>query len=200
MVFPFLQRESRRRVPPQRLRFPLPNSVHGPGPEFPRVALLTEGFLTDAATRAFTPEDTSGVCEYRPEAIVAPLSVLLSLANRKSTDRFDLSSVNTALIALTGAGEEPLYPADRDQLWDAFGVPVFEQFRDDSGIVIARECEVHEGLHLEDSTAPDRLPGLAGRIITGCCECGSETPRLVRLPARVGPRREREFVRWAATG
>jgi hypothetical protein len=51
---------------------------------------------------------------------------------------------------------------------------VFEQLRGSDGAVIARECEVHDGLHIIGESRPD----LRGEIVTEHCACGAETPRL----------------------
>jgi len=69
----------------------------------------------------------------------------------------------------------------RDLLWQAFGVPVFEQIIGDCGELLAAECEAHEGLHLESASfRPAGLP-----LETAPCGCGRKTPRLipVRAPA-----------------
>jgi hypothetical protein len=110
---------------------------------------------------------------WKPEALVAPLGLALSLASRKQLGLFDLPSLNTAIVVLTSLDESPLAPRHRDLLWRAFGVPVFEQLRGSGGAVIAHECEVHDGLHMIES-----LPSLKGEIVTGQCACGAETPRL----------------------
>ncbi len=110
---------------------------------------------------------------WKPEALVAPLGLALSLASRKQLGLFDLPSLNTAIVVLTSLDESPLAPRHRDLLWRAFGVPVFEQLRGSDGAVIARECEVHDGLHMIES-----LPSLKGEIVKDQCACGAETPRL----------------------
>jgi len=178
------------KTPPQRLLFPLPMPT--------RVALFAEGFLPEGAVKVFRPGDLAGLGDFMPEAIIAPRQLLLDLGSSQMDGILKLPHLNTALVALTGAGEGALESADRDFLWLVFGLPVFEQFRNDAGTVIARECEIHDGLHL-DPVAP-RSAGLTGRIVTGCCECGSEAPRVVRFPERVGPGRETVQVRRAAAG
>lgn len=123
------------------------------------------------------PADLNWLLEYEPDALVAPLEAALVLADRKRRGLLVLPSLSAAILVLTTVGEMPLTAHDRDLLWCAFGVPVFEQLLDAGGRVVANECEVHDGLHL--------MPGikagdLDGEITADHCECGSETPRLRR--------------------
>jgi len=153
----------------QQFTFPLAGPV--------RVALLEEGFRTDANVRTWTPGDMAGLQSYAPEALVAPLDLALSLADRKRRGILDLPSVRTAIVVLTYYEDSPLIDDYRDLLWRAWGVPVFEQLRAPDGTVMARECEVHDGLHLVTLQNPHRADL---EIVNGVCECGAETPRLRR--------------------
>jgi hypothetical protein len=158
------------RTQPQQFTFPLSGPV--------RIALLEEGFRNDANVRTFAADDMAWLCSYAPEALVAPLDLALSLADRKRRGILDLPSVRTAIVVLTSCEDSPLTDDHRDLLWRAWGVPVFEQLRGPDGTVIARECEVHDGLHI--LTSQDELPGSRAEleIVNGICECGAETPRL----------------------
>ena len=168
-----LQPAGRMRTQPQQFIFPLSRPV--------RVALLEEGFRTDANVRTFEPDDMAWLRSYAPEALVAPLDLALSLADRKRRGILDLPSVRTAIVVLTSGEDSPLTDDHRDLLWRAWGVPVFEQLRGPDGTVIARECEVHDGLHIV--TLLDPLPRARAEveIISEVCECGVETPRLRRF-------------------
>jgi len=105
-------------------------------------------------------------------------------------------------VVLTSLGDSPLEDHHRELLWRAFRVPVFEQLRGWDGAILARECEVHDGLHIEDAAVILHLhaeellatqltaftepivrarTGLTGDIATAQCECGAETPRLRNL-------------------
>ncbi len=187
------------RVQAQHFRFPL----SGTG----RIALLEPGFHADRNMREFDPDDVVWIHSYAPEALVAPLDPALSLADRKTRGLFALPSLRTAIVVLTSLDDSPLADRHRDLLWRAFGVPIFEQLRGWDGTIIARECEVHDGLHIDESAAilqlhEDELlvtqfaasgdpiirarTGLTGEIVAGLCECGAETPRLRGLaPVRV---------------
>lgn len=159
------------RTQPQQFTFPLSGPV--------RVALLEEGFRTDANVRTCAPDDMVWLRSYAPEALVAPLDLALSLADRKRRGILELPSVRTAIVVLTSCEDSPLSDDHRDLLWRAWGVPVFEQLRGLDGTIIARECEVHDGLHIvtpQDQLLRDGVD----EIVNGVCECGAETPRLRR--------------------
>lgn len=164
------------------LVFPLPSSPS-------RIAIIGGRFSEAKNTRDFDVEDIYGLCEWDPEALVAPLEHALTLA--EFAPPLELSA---AIVVLSSLGGPLLDAHARDVLWEAFGVPVFEQLRSLSGSVIARECEAHAGLHiaresliLERDTAGEiRLrsgTGLIGEIVECECECGSGIPRLRNLAA-----------------
>jgi hypothetical protein len=175
--------------------------------EFPlsftgRIALLEGGFRPRHNIREFAAADIGPIARYQPEAMVCPLHVALLLADQKERGLFNLPSLSVALVVLTRLDDSPLARCHRDLLWQAFRVPVFEQVLGWDGTVIARECEVHDGLHMAESAAIPHLhddellvtqltffeeplvrvrTGLAAEIVTGLCECGSPTPRLRNL-------------------
>ncbi len=53
-----------------------------------------------------------------------------------------------SVIAFTYEGQPGLSSDDRDLLWRAFGVPVFEQRLGANNELLAMECEAHAGLHV----------------------------------------------------
>lgn len=168
MTIPTLLRELRQRVfanQAQTFCFPLPIPA--------RIALLETGFRPGPNMCECAVDDLPWLRIWKPEAVVAPLGLALSLASRKQLGLFDLPSLNTAIVVLTSLDDSPLAHRHRDSLWRAFGVPVFEQLRGSDGAVIARECEVHDGLHMIAS-----IPSLKGDVVKGPCACGEETPRL----------------------
>ena len=96
------------------------------------------------------------------------------------------------MVVLTSLADSPLGDHHRDLLWRAFGVPVFEQLRRWDGTVIAKECEVHDGLHIDEAATTLHLDGgellvtgastgLTAEMITDPCDCGAETTRLRSL-------------------
>lgn len=155
----------------ETLRFPLPVPS--------RLALIDAEFHLTAYMRAFHSSDLRGLVSYAPEAVALPLDTALSLADRKLRGLLELPSLKLAVVVFSSAGVHGAFESHhRDLLWKAFGLPVFEQLRGSNGRVIARECEVHNGLHLEMGA---EVPG--AEIIAAPCDCALETPRL-RLAAR----------------
>lgn len=141
----------------------------------------------------------------RPRIIAGPTQSLLQLWQYVAVWNLDLSSCDTAIYCLTRLGERPLTSGIRDQLWDIIGLPVFELFLGGDGQVLARECEAHEGWHVNESAAeftrlagephlvltrrgPGGLrfspvgAGFSGEITPLLCPCGVHTPRLIDLP------------------
>lgn len=181
-------RGQRRR---QALWFPLPLPS--------KVAVLESGFETGRNIRSFEPQDGAWTL-WAPDVLVLPLPVALLLADQKQTGLRAIPELTVAVVVLSSAADGPLSEAQRDRLWRVFRVPVFEQLRAADGTVIARECEVHYGLHVDIKAAEVECDGtellirragpgtwelektgLTGEVLRGCCECGAETPRLVDL-------------------
>ena len=105
---------------------------------------------------------------FAPAALVATFEQLCSL------DRQSVPSLTHALIVLGRPGSDRLSEEDRDRLWKAFRVPVFEQVIGTSGELLAAECEAHDGLHLESP----RLPLDDEYLDASPCPCGRKTPRI----------------------
>ena len=141
---------------------------------------------------------------FKPAFLVGYRDSLLRLSEMVTRRRIDLP-VDRALFTFTRVGERPLLDATRDQFWQAFGVPVFELYVTGNGIVLASECEAHNGWHVSPQTA--RISKLAGEphlvlnrlgsnnevfqavgmgfaadVTPEPCECGQTTPRVVNLP------------------
>ncbi|MDP9055482.1 MAG: hypothetical protein M3N93_14455 [Acidobacteriota bacterium] len=148
------------------LRFPIRRPV--------RIALLQARFRTAPNIRSFSPEEIAWLPAWKPEALVMPLNLALAVADQKQRGLFALPSLNTAIVVLTSTEDSPLAAHHRDLLWQAFGVPIFEQLLAPGGHAIARECEVHDGLHLDT----DEPIYIDGEIVTDPCACGLDTPRL----------------------
>ncbi len=182
MIQPLL-RWKRRLCATAPLHFPLPAPA--------RVAVLQTGFTLERNAREFDAGDLASLREWEPEAIVAPLRTALSLAEQKLGGALDLPALNVAIVVLTDVDGEILAEHHRELLWKAFGVPVFEQLRNREGAVVARECEVHDGLHVDEIRVAHELSALNAAVVNDPCECGSETPRLrgylsTRLPNALG--------------
>ncbi len=166
------------------LRFPLAASG--------RLAVIDVEFQPGVNMRIFEPRDFEALREYAPESLALPLSEALSIADYKMRGLLDLPSLRFAMVVLSSLdsrGDGPMADHHRDLLWKAFGIPVFEQLRDWSGTVIARECEVHDGLHFDSASVTAQavsrelivatMPsGFSADLTTEQCDCGLETARL----------------------
>jgi hypothetical protein len=104
---------------------------------------------------------------FAPAAIVATRAQLLALAEIPPV-------ITHALIAVARPTDMLLTAADRDRLWHAFRVPIFEQLIGSRGERLAAECEAHDGLHIE--AKGHNWTGYA--VDEGLCACGLRTPRV----------------------
>jgi hypothetical protein len=77
---------------------------------------------------------------------------------------------------------------DRDWLWSAFRVPIFEQIIGESGELLATECEAHNGMHVQSA----KLRCEQRDLDTTPCACGRDSPRLFPVreasPPEIPPR------------
>jgi hypothetical protein len=138
----------------------------------------------------FTSTDLSAIEAFAPESMALPRPVALSFAAQSLAEANVLPSLRCAMVVLSSLHTPggPMTDSHRDLLWRAFGLPVFEQLLGPDGLVIASECEVHDGLHAEGISEPPA--GYSAEIVTGHCDCGLETPRL----RHIVPLRERTAV------
>lgn len=101
------------------------------------------GFRSEGNTRVFKNGWGQQAARFAPSAIAAAPAQLDALRGTP------IPSLRNAVIALVGPGEPRLTEEDRERLWRAFHVPVFEQRIGRSGGLLAWECEAHDGLHIE---------------------------------------------------
>jgi len=134
----------------------------------PRTAVLVPWFRSSRAAQPISAQ-----------AIAGTLEQLLALAG---------TAAPTHAVIVVGRAHNPrLGESDRDRLWQAFRVPVFEQIIGRTGELLAAECDAHDGLHILSS----KLDVERERIDASPCACGRKTPRLA--PCEVA-----ELVRHAA--
>jgi hypothetical protein len=156
------------------VRFKKPVLVY-PIPPAPPTAILVDGFRSSGNIRVFAKGWSEEVANFQPAAIAAAPAQLDALCGTP------IPSLRNALIALVRPNEPRLTEEDRERLWRAFRVPVFEQRIDESGCLLAAECEAHDGLHVESPG----VPAQSGEVLeTAPCGCGRTTPRLT-APERV---------------
>lgn len=178
-----------------------------------RTAILMDGFVENASVMCF-PEGWDPEMAYlRPECLAGPVTLLRRMATCVLNRGAYFPSVRRPIIAFTGlpfGDAGVLTHADRDLLWKAFGVPVLEYFLGHRHEVLARECDVRMGLHInqaqtlfeviESAKAPRQAElvvtslanthfpvvrlasGLGGTLISGePCPCGFTGQRLLNV-------------------
>jgi hypothetical protein len=152
-----------------RIRRPSPGArfIHPLDPA-PRTAILAPGFRETRLVRVCPQGWDQRARRFQPGSIAGPLDALRTLAR-------DGWPLEQAVIVFSYAGGPGISSLDREQLWEAFGVPVFEQYLSSKNKLLASECDAHSGLH----------------VVTGCegfpleydlCPCGNPAPRLTRGP------------------
>ena len=132
----------------------------------PRTAILAGGFRETRLVRTFPQGWNERARRFRPGSIAGPLDQLKRLAREEWP-------LEQAVIVFTYAGGPGVSPLDRESLWKAFGVPVFEQFLGPRNRLLATECDAHSGLHIMNGYEDLDLEHEV-------CECGNRAPRLAR--------------------
>lgn len=117
-----------------------------------RALAIRPWFALNGGTATITHATPDRIRQFRPEALVAPLSVLRELGSWTESGTLELK-LRFGVVALAGVGRPLLTQADRDRLWEAFGAPVFEQFRGFGGELLAAGCECHDGWHVRAEAA-----------------------------------------------
>jgi hypothetical protein len=143
----------------------------------PRTAVLLPGFRSQAPIRVFEQGWNDQARAFSPQAVAGTLAQLDGLIAERPR-------LTHAIIVLRFSDDAPLSEPDRERLWSAFRVPVFEQIVDAHGGTLAAECEAHNGLHLQSSA----LKVSPESVDTSPCACGRKTPR-------IGVEDPREMVR-----
>jgi hypothetical protein len=130
----------------------------------PRTAILVPGFRSRGLIRAFPQGWCPAAKEFAPAVIAGTF--------RQLCDAAELGSrVTHAIIPLAWDPSELLGAGQREFLWDAFGVPIFEQYLGPGNVLLASECDAHAGLHVTDDYAGPTATRPA-------CACGRSTARL----------------------
>src|SRR5262249_36594957 len=147
---------------------PLVYPVPGPGGSAPRTAVLVPWVRSNRAVRVF-PDGWDAVA-----ASSAPAAVAGSWPQLEALIGEEIPSLTHAVIVLARSPDQLLTEAQRDRLWRAFRVPVFEQILGEDGALLAAECEAHDGLHVESP----KLDVKAAWMDTRACGCGRSSPRI----------------------
>jgi len=138
----------------------------------PHTAVLVpwfhESVLASRPVRVFPHGWNGDAAEFAPAAVAGTFEQLSALALS------GISSLTHSVIVLWQPDQPRLSEADRENLWDAFRVPIFEQVIGKAGKLLAAECEAHDGLHVESPS----LPLQNERLEASPCPCGRKTPRI----------------------
>jgi len=182
-----------RRIRLQAFRSPLEHT--------PKTAILGTGFNETSCVKTIPDNRAKNLRRFGATALAAPLHMLLDLAAAIESGREDIPTLRHFVVPFTGADYGEMGAMDRESLWRAFQVPVFEQRMGFDGRVIAYECEAHDGLHmlpeeaafeksansellltsLTDLHRPTLRVGtrVACTIYQECCDCANTSARMV---------------------
>jgi hypothetical protein len=153
--------------PPRRMAFyrhTQRERFDNPLPVACRIAVVAPNFEERDGVHTFEENQIPEIEKFRPEVLAGTVHVLLRLAEAIRIPR--------AVVAFSGSRLGPVTNRDRDLLWSAYQVPVFEQSLGPDGRVIARECEAHDGLHLY------LVDHFQGPLRQDACPCGRPEPRI----------------------
>jgi len=132
----------------------------------PRTAILAPGFRETRLVRIFPQGWNERARRFDPGSIAGPLEQLRNLA-------LAAWPLEQAVVVFTYSGRIGIPAQDRESLWKAFGVPVFEQYLGPRNKLLASECDAHAGLHV--------ISGCEGFFLErDICACGNSAPRLTR--------------------
>lgn len=124
---------------PLRSRKAAASFVHPLDPA-PRTALLVPGFQSTRSIRVFPQGWDDAAKKFAPASVAGSFDQLLSLADEGI-------QLTHAVICLSWYREDLLTASQRAFLWNALGVPVFEQYLGPDNVLLAFECSAHAALH-----------------------------------------------------
>jgi hypothetical protein len=151
-------------------------SLKYPVPPAPATAVLLPWFRSAGRVRVFPEGWGAAARAFQPAAIAGEWRQLEALLSER------IPSLTHAVIVLARQPSELLSESQRERLWRAFQVPLFEQIVTEKGSALAMECEAHDGLHVE-------WPALLGErwVDSSPCGCGRKTPRLKLRDSAISP-------------
>ncbi len=144
----------------------------------------------------FRRERWNQIQAFAPHILIGYGFDLHRLAKSIRDGHCELTTVDRAIFALTDCGSTPISEALREQLWHTFSVPLYEMIIAPGSTVLAAECELHNGWHLQEGAEAYLLKGelvYDAPPLTGThtgftcdidrepCDCGRPTPRLKNL-------------------
>lgn len=146
----------------------------------PRMAVLGCEVQPTPGVHCLLEWTAEEVARIRPLAVAAPFSGFAALADLMRRGELALPELQYPLLVFSRPGAGSLSPEQHHAMWAWFGLPCFEQIRDEDGRLLAQECEARDGFHLTGHTRP---VDLGGRLLHTLCECGQVTPRVRISPA-----------------
>ncbi len=159
-MFPFTRSRAASRPP-----LPLNGQVFPyPIPNCPRIALFSDRFV--AVHPITLASEVSELTSLNVQSVAASMQTIRSIDPRVWNPEYPI-------VVLSEQDCDLLSATDRDYIWNTFGVPVFEYLLAASGRIIARECEAHDGMHVEGDVGP----GFA--ITDELCACGRSGSRVL---------------------
>lgn len=185
---------------------PVPAPLAAPWPGARGGLAIRPWFPVESGVAILQRSGLSEVQRSAPELIAGSVETLRELAAAVMASRTRLESLRWGVIAWTGPGRSAMTAPDRSLFWHAFGVPVWEQLRGFHGELLAEQCELAQGWHLNEENAIWEVPahhargmlvtslvnlrhpvlrleiGVEGRLAPGRCECGREGPRAIPSP------------------
>jgi hypothetical protein len=138
---------------------------------------------------------------FAPQVLAGTTEHLEAFADGVFEGLWQAPALDTAVFNLTTVGHIPITAAQRDKLWRAFRVPVYELLFDGNSGILASECEAHEGWHVRHQQLRFDLKsgailfrnnglgssplatGLTAAGLDGVCPCGDEAPLLREVRA-----------------
>ena len=127
----------------------------------PRTAILGPRFRSSRIIRVFPRGWNKQTAKFAPSVIAGTAARLLAAAEAGARPTH-------AVVCFTSSTRNLLSNAQRDLLWEVFGVPIFEQILGPNNVLLASECEAHTGLHL---TPAQSAPASS----LAHCACGRST-------------------------
>jgi len=166
-----------------------------------RSALLLPYCDARNAVRRCHEDPTGSVDLYSHAGIASATNDLYNLSKALNATSL-LKWTDSAVVVFCGIDAGLMSADQREEFWERYQVPLFQQFLGTDGRVVAAECEVHAGLHIHEEAAviervegqllltsltDEQSPalrvesGIYGDIDIEACECGRVSPRIVQM-------------------
>lgn len=152
--------------------------LHYPLPGQPRVAVLGLRLRREEGVRCFVPWTCEQLIRAEPEALAGSAGDLLEAARLRQEGLLELPFLRLPLVVISTLKSGVMTSRERELLWQAFGLPFYEQVRDGSGRLLAYECDARNGFHWVGEDAVARVPR------SGPCACGRRTAAKRRASGR----------------